>query len=333
MTTISIESACREYPESRLHYALASDTDIDRLDVAAVLNALDAARSRAEAAEEERDDLQRTFDLRWDADMRAVRRWQAEATGRALTWPDRADMVVWLLEKLDAAEARAATAYRVCTPFVAAADNYADRAEEEYVDCDATFTVADLREVRAAVNGWPSLRNPSDADLPTHEDVRGLLREEYCPLCGEGDDELCSHGFHAPAPELRCHDCGLPYKDWRFADFVVSDNVWAQIGPTGGEGGILCVNCMVGRCRQEGLVDPQAGFTSGPFVDDGKPAHPAIWRERALAAEADAARLREALGGLMKQRELNPARLLSALHLWDEARAALSHEAKTTEGE
>lgn len=40
------------------------------------------------------------FNLRWDADMRAIKRWQAE-TGRDLVWPDHADMVVWLLNKLD----------------------------------------------------------------------------------------------------------------------------------------------------------------------------------------------------------------------------------------
>lgn len=51
---------------------------------------------------EEIDDLQRTFDLRWDADMRAVARWRAEDPhGRGLTLPDRADLVVWLLRQAD----------------------------------------------------------------------------------------------------------------------------------------------------------------------------------------------------------------------------------------
>lgn len=52
---------------------------------------------------EERDDLQRTFDIRWQADMRAIKRWQ-EATGRTMTWPDHADLCVWLMEQLEAAE-------------------------------------------------------------------------------------------------------------------------------------------------------------------------------------------------------------------------------------
>ena len=40
------------------------------------------------------------FSARWDADQRAIARWQA-ATGRERTWPDHADMVVWLLGEVD----------------------------------------------------------------------------------------------------------------------------------------------------------------------------------------------------------------------------------------
>ncbi len=42
-----------------------------------------------------------SFDLRWDADMRAIKRWQAAHPGNDLTWPDHADMVVWLLEQIE----------------------------------------------------------------------------------------------------------------------------------------------------------------------------------------------------------------------------------------
>lgn len=57
----------------------------------------------AEAAE----DLQQhdfSFDLRWRADMRAIKRWQAANPGNDLTWPDHADLVVWLLGELDRLE-------------------------------------------------------------------------------------------------------------------------------------------------------------------------------------------------------------------------------------
>ncbi len=55
-----------------------------------------------EAADQLRDH-EAGFDLRWKADMRAINRWQA-ATGRTMTWPDHADLVMWLLERLEAAE-------------------------------------------------------------------------------------------------------------------------------------------------------------------------------------------------------------------------------------
>jgi hypothetical protein len=47
-------------------------------------------------------ELQATFDLRWQADQRAIKKWQAAHPGNELVWPDHADMVVWLLEQLDA---------------------------------------------------------------------------------------------------------------------------------------------------------------------------------------------------------------------------------------
>lgn len=50
---------------------------------------------RAEITEHEQ-----SFNLRWKADMRAIERWQAEAPGRELTWPDHADLCVWLLGQL-----------------------------------------------------------------------------------------------------------------------------------------------------------------------------------------------------------------------------------------
>lgn len=49
---------------------------------------------------EEVDELQATFDLRWKADMRAIKRWREAHPGRSNVWPDHADLVVWLLEQL-----------------------------------------------------------------------------------------------------------------------------------------------------------------------------------------------------------------------------------------
>lgn len=65
---------------------------------------------------------------------------------------------------------------------------------------------------------------------------------------------------------LACYDCGLPYKSDRFADFVVADDVWALLSPTGDEGGILCAGCMMLRARLLGIT-AEGRFTSGPFAD------------------------------------------------------------------
>lgn len=43
-----------------------------------------------------------SFDLRWKASQRAIKRWQEAHPGNDLVWPDHADLCVWLLEQLDA---------------------------------------------------------------------------------------------------------------------------------------------------------------------------------------------------------------------------------------
>ena len=50
--------------------------------------------------ETELADMKATFDLRWNADMRARKMWQNANPGNELTWPDHADLVVWLMEQL-----------------------------------------------------------------------------------------------------------------------------------------------------------------------------------------------------------------------------------------
>jgi hypothetical protein len=57
---------------------------------------LEVARLKQELLEHEQG-----FNLRWAADMRAIKRWQAAHPGREHTWPDCADLCVWLLEQLE----------------------------------------------------------------------------------------------------------------------------------------------------------------------------------------------------------------------------------------
>lgn len=52
--------------------------------------------------EELLQEVQALFELRWKADMRAIKQWQVAHPERGNVWPDHADMVVWLLEKNNA---------------------------------------------------------------------------------------------------------------------------------------------------------------------------------------------------------------------------------------
>jgi len=51
-------------------------------------------------AANEIEELQGCFDIRWKADMRAIKMWQAAHPGSENIWPDHAEMVLWLMEQL-----------------------------------------------------------------------------------------------------------------------------------------------------------------------------------------------------------------------------------------
>jgi len=61
----------------------------------------DVVANRSQVYREVAEELGFTFDLRWKADMRAIKMWQAAHPGNDLVWPDHADMVVWLLGEVD----------------------------------------------------------------------------------------------------------------------------------------------------------------------------------------------------------------------------------------
>ena len=58
--------------------------------------------NEVEKLREELKEVQALFDLRWKADMRAIKQWQAAHPERGNVWPDHADLVVWLLEQNNA---------------------------------------------------------------------------------------------------------------------------------------------------------------------------------------------------------------------------------------
>jgi hypothetical protein len=76
---------------------------MNRQDLATWASLPDGSLTKEEVGEltAEIVDLRASFDLRWKADMRAIKRWQAVHPGKELVWPDHADMVVWLLGEVD----------------------------------------------------------------------------------------------------------------------------------------------------------------------------------------------------------------------------------------
>lgn len=77
--------------------------DIERLERALAreeARALLAEQALAESREMATE-YEVSFDLRWKADTRARERWQIAHPDRPLTWPDHADMVIWLSEQWD----------------------------------------------------------------------------------------------------------------------------------------------------------------------------------------------------------------------------------------
>ena len=96
-----------QYAENqRLKVELADSESIRHAEkeiLIAEIAAHTATRAELAAARQEAVDLQAGFDLRWRADMRAIKAWQ-DSTGRKLVWPDHADLCVWLMGELAEAE-------------------------------------------------------------------------------------------------------------------------------------------------------------------------------------------------------------------------------------
>lgn len=108
----------------------------------------DCIEARVHAAE-----MTAGFNLRWKADMRAIKRWQA-ATGRDLVWPDHADLVVWLLEQLDAGPIpppNAGAGLREAAQAVVKAAEPDDDFDGQFIDYLVPFAAIDA--LRAALGG------------------------------------------------------------------------------------------------------------------------------------------------------------------------------------
>jgi hypothetical protein len=119
----------------------------------------DDYEQRLAAVSAERDELQASFDLRWNADMKAIARWQ-ESTGRELVWPDHADLCVWLMQEIKRVGAER------------------DELRQELAEC---------AEVAGALarQGDDIVKWRKHAGLPTRTTpAAGVTQLEPCPFCG-----------------------------------------------------------------------------------------------------------------------------------------------------
>lgn len=108
-------------------------------------------QARVEELEGEKAEHDASFDLRWKADMRAIKRWQKSHPKWQDVWPDHADLCVWLLERIATLEAQLKQAAHIIDLYFAPW-GAAKGAEWEFLSHDQPFDpeVA-LRLARAAM--------------------------------------------------------------------------------------------------------------------------------------------------------------------------------------
>lgn len=50
-----------------------------------------------------------------------------------------------------------------------------------------------------------------------------------------------------------CYSCGLAYGSDRWVDVTLLNDIWSQISPTGGSGGLFCFQCIVEELAKKNL--------------------------------------------------------------------------------
>jgi hypothetical protein len=89
------------------------------------------------ALEQRIAEFERSFDLRWNCDMRAIKKWQAAGEGRELKWPDHADLCVFLLEQNDRLRKALAGLTTACTTNAKVMEAISMVALDEAIDAEA----------------------------------------------------------------------------------------------------------------------------------------------------------------------------------------------------
>ena len=85
-----------EHPNAPVPVAFNGDSGV-RLWVAS-----EEYLSKVSDLKEEVKDYETSFDLQWKCTQRAIRMWQLAHPDEGLVWPDKANLMVWLMERQDA---------------------------------------------------------------------------------------------------------------------------------------------------------------------------------------------------------------------------------------
>ena len=72
------------------------------------------------------EELEQLFDLRWAADMRAIKAWQIAHPDQPKTWPDHADLGTWCLSRIEKLEAELYSCFHRIEELQAALRNIAE---------------------------------------------------------------------------------------------------------------------------------------------------------------------------------------------------------------
>lgn len=155
---------------------------------------------------DERDEYVRLFELQRAAEMRGIKRWQSEAPGRELTWPDRANMVVWLLDRLEAAEAAPGRPFKVLDLYCGEGG-----AARGYQWAGASLVMGvDLKATRR----YPGIFMRGDALTLEPAFIRQFDLVHASPPCQFGTELNSDKGRHLnliPATRRLLRKAGVPY--------------------------------------------------------------------------------------------------------------------------
>lgn len=174
----------QKFGEDKEVIGLAQEIDALKAEKDTLIDQITIHEMEIQQLKTEITDLHSLFDLRWAAGQRAIKAWQAANPGNELTWPDHADLCVWLMEQLSVGDKEIERLKR-------------ERLTDQYIDQMDRYLSHDekLEEIRKLREGLRTAQNLiSDASIGMHLVSYDQTLEQACldwlsdngKLIGEG---------------------------------------------------------------------------------------------------------------------------------------------------